>query len=566
MRRQASTNGATRHCRTHVVHAGLRFFGIGAGLGLAAATALASPAPTIITACPAVIAKPGLYEMNASVGASGSCITITAKNVTLGLNGYIVNNGAAGTGIRISKGATGAVVRGSGSAHHLENFSVGIEDQAGDAVIGDLTILNSTKVGLLLNGASTTATMLDDLYVQNVGNRSAGNGIHVTSPAGVRMDHVSVFMAGAYGILLDTGSSGSALLGITSGENQGTNIEIAGSGNLIDYCSEGYGQYGIVIEQGAGNNIVIGCSSSTFQPPSIKDAVDNNANCGSNAWFNDNFASTNQSCINNPAGGTAVSSCETISSSGRYYLTGDLASARGDCLDVTAANVGIYFADFNVSGARSGIGLHVFPAATGFLGLTGNGGSEITGFATGAEVDADGAIFEGIGADNNTDTGILVKNAQGVTLGANDGTSDGRFGYHLLGASRTLLHNSSALSNGSYGVFIEHSTGNLLDQFEDGYGGANGIAGIYLGSLSGPGAACKTRPSLANVIAHGDMSDNTKYGIVVDTGSDRNVLVNLQAKGDATFDAYDHNSNCAQNLWFYDAFTTSNNASCMSQP
>lgn len=524
----------------------------------------AAPAPIIISSCPYVIKDPGFYEMQGSVGTSGSCVTIKAKNVTLGVNGFFVNNGApgTGTGIHIVKGSTGAIIRGAASQHHLEQFAVGVQDDAGDAIIGDLIILTSTKAALVLNGKSPVATRLDDVVAES----GSGDGIVVTAPAGVRMVDTTANGFAADGILLDAGSSGSVLAGVSSAENTGTNIDIAGSGNLIVYCTEGQSQYGIVAEKGAGNNIVTACSSSSFQPPSIKDAVDKNKNCGSDAWFDDVFASTNQSCIGNPSGGVPLSSCQTISAAGGYFLTGDLTSKSGDCLDIQAANVGLFLAGHTINGGKTGTGIHVRSAATGFRGLGSSNGSEVLGFKTGIEIDADGAIFEGTGAENAADTAILVKGAKDVTLGASDGSNSERFGYRFLSTSRALLHNYSALSNGRYGVFLEHATDSLLDQFQAGNANPNGIAGIYLGcSLTGPGAPCAKHPSNGNTIAHGGIQDNTQYGLVVDRGADNNVLVNLNTANNGTDDLYDGNDNCANNLWFFDVFTTSNNASCMNQ-
>lgn len=525
----------------------------------------AAPAPIVISSCPYVITDPGFYVMQGSVGSTGGCITIEAKNVTLGVDGYFVNNGAPGTGagILIAKGATGAIVRGGAGGHNIDSFAIGIDDEAGDAIAGDLVITNSAQAALLLNGASSIATRLDDILAQG----GSGDGIDVTARAGVRMVDTSAFAFGAHGIFLDARSSGSVLGGVSSAENTGTNIDIAGSGNTVSYCGEGFGQYGIVVEKGAGNNVITGCSSSGYQPPSIEDAVDKNANCGTNAWFDDVFASANRSCIDHPSGGVPLASCQTISSSGGYFLTGDLTNKTGDCLDIRAPNVGLFLAGYTINGGKSGIGVHVRSTAAGFRGIGGRNGSEIFGFKTGIEIDADGALFDDTGAENAADTGILVKGANDVTLGANDGSNAGRFGYRFSKASRTLLHNYSALSNGAYGVFLEHATDSLLNQFEAGaQGGANGIAGIYLGcSLTGPGAACAKHPSNGNTIAHGSAAYNSEYGIAVDAGADRNVLVNLTTGGNGGDDVYDGNANCANNLWFFDVFTTSNNAACMNQ-
>jgi hypothetical protein len=258
-----------------------------------------------------------------------------------------------------------------------------------------------------------------------------------------------------------------------------------------------------------------------------------------------------------------VTTCQSIETEGNYYLGNNLVSTGDDCLVIKAADVTLDFHGHKVTGNRSGIGLHVTAAATGFRG---GGDGTIERFETGAVIEADGAYFEGVGGSNNADTGILVSGAKGVTLGVNDVAKNRRFGYRLLNASNTLIHNYSAFQNGAYGVFIENSNGSLLDQFEAGDNGANGIAGVYIGcSPNGPSNKCQSSPSLRNVVSHGSMFNNTKYGLVVDRGSDQNVLANVPAGNNPTDDFFDGNKNCADNLWFFDTFTTSNNPGCMNE-
>lgn len=262
------------------------------------------------------------------------------------------------------------------------------------------------------------------------------------------------------------------------------------------------------------------------------------------------------------ANATMIPKCKTIKKSGFYTVKKNLKSRGGDCLIVTAPNVTLFIASTSITGDGSGIGLHITNSAKGFRCF---GDSEFANFVIGIQDDADGATIEGVGADHNADTGIFVNGASNVTVGQFGAGNNGKYGLHVLSASHTMVHSYGANSNGTYGVFIEASDHSLLDQFQAGDGGANVIAGVYLGcSVSGPGGVCGSLPSPFNVVSHGSQKNN-KYGLVVDGNSNNNVLADTLENGNVNADVFDGNPNCANNLWFFDNFVTSNNPSCMNQ-
>jgi hypothetical protein len=265
-----------------------------------------------------------------------------------------------------------------------------------------------------------------------------------------------------------------------------------------------------------------------------------------------------------PANAVSIRKCVTIAKRGFYTVSKDITGKGGDCLIVTAPNVTLFLNNYNVTGTGDGIGLHIMSTATGFR--CHGGESQFTSFNIGVEDDADGATIEGEDASNNADTGIFVNGANGVTVGRSAVNNNGKYGIHVLHASHTMIHNYGANSNGGYGVFIEASHQSLFDQFQAGDGGANGIAGVFIGcSVGGPGGFCNSAPSSFNVVSHGSQDNNTHFGLVVDGGSEHNVLANTLATGNTNSDEFDGNANCDSNLWFFNVFHTSNNPSCMNQ-
>jgi len=536
---------------------------IGAAMFLAAACGAvsAAPAPIIIGACPYTISAPGFYEVQGSLTTSANCINIAAKNVTLGIDGTLINTSSqpTGTGILIEHSATGAVIVGhAGLAANINFFATGVEDKAGDATIDDIAINYSGKTGLLLAGADPVATMADDITVSG-GNQSGRTGVLVSSAYGARLSNINVGEVGGDGIVL--ASAGSLLVNAASIQNGGTDIRIEGSNNVIASCGEGYGgAYGVAIALGAKGNIITGCSTTNGQSTGRFDGYDANKKCGTNLWFGNSFKSASKACVSNsvPAGATAISGCRTISAGGKYYLSAELTTLNGDCLRVKAANVLLDFNGHVLNGKSTGTGLVVEAPATGFRGF--NGGMQT--FATGAEIDAAGAVLaEFNDVFDNAQTGVSVNTADDVSVMDVNPSMSGAIGISVFNSGRTMLASDNASQSGRAGIFLGHSSQVLLSQSS----GAGGKDGIFVGCTPPAEYAKACSGDLRDVVALSAGGDS-QYGIAVAAGANDNVIAASSGSGTTTDDVYDGNAGCAKNLWFYDSFSTTNNAACMNQP
>ncbi len=513
-----------------------------------------------ITSCGTVIGSPGLYEVKKDLTASdaGTCITITASGVTLGLAANITGVHA---GVGISVREAGVVVRGSGTDHdsvpNVSGFSIGVEDESGGNVIGDFTA-NGNDTGVIFEGPVTTRTIADNLAA----NGNSKDGIRILSPAGIRGVILSANGNGGRGYYIASGSNGSVLANFSAEDNGTTGVEIDGSSNVFRGCGVKGGTNGIIIAKGAIGNAVVDCDDDGA-PASNVEAFDKNGSCDQNAWYANEFTGKHKpACTNAAKIGQAVSACGTISNSGAYYLSKDLASNR-DCLSVTAKDVLLNLNGHGLKGrSGSGTGLRVAGTASNFRMLSAEDNG-IQNFAVAVEVDGDNATLEGLGASSNSDTGILVNGANDLTIGGFGSNANGKNGIHLVNASGFLAHNFGSNSNGSYGVFVQHSNDNVFSNFAAGNGGANGIAGLYIGcSTTGPDPKCATVPSRGNVVAHAAGALNTQYGWAIDIGSTQNVMSDLNGSGNGVFDMYEGNPTC-RNDWIFDIPGSSNAPGCL---
>lgn len=514
----------------------------------------------IITSCGTVIGAPGLYEIKTDLTASdaGTCITITASGVTLGVAGNITGI-HAGVGISIRE--AGVVVRGSGTDHttvpNIGGFSIGVEDEAGGNVIGDFSA-NGNGTGMVLEGSVTTQTIVDNV----IANGNAKDGIQILSPAGVRGAILSAENNGGRGYYIASGSNNSVLANFSAKDNGSTGVDIHGSSNTFHGCGVRGGQYGLVMAKDTTGNAAVDCDDDG-DPASIEEALDKNGSCDQNAWYANSFTGEHKPlCTGAATIGQPVRKCGAINTSGAYYLTKDL-SAR-DCLLVKAKDVILNLNGHGLKGSDGvGTGLHIMRSASNFRMLSAEDNG-IQNFAIGAQIDADNATMEGLGASGNGDTGIFVNGARNLTIGGFGGNSNGNYGIHLVNASGLLAHSFGSNSNGTYGVFVQHSNDNVFTNFAAGNGGANGIAGLYIGcSPTGPDPNCATQPNHGNVVAHAAGALNTQYGWVVDIGSKQNVMTDLNGSGNGVFDMYEGNSNCGRNDWIFDVPGTSNASGCL---
>jgi len=273
-------------------------------------------------------------------------------------------------------------------------------------------------------------------------------------------------------------------------------------------------------------------------------------------------AAANSARAAGPACGPAIASCGCIiAKPGIYKITQDLLASQGllpngDCLDIKASHVTLLTDGYAMTGAGTGIGLHVLKGSKqdfveGVKGKTSQAAQNFTTFSAwdiGVKWEGGNGILEDFQANENASVGVMLNRAGGNNI-----------------------NDYSALNNGVYGVWLQASSGNQINCSN---ARRNGNTGVYLGcSPSGPsGAGCKgVAPSNNNRIYDTDSffsaSDaNGAYGIAIDAGNGGNIVTENRSKFNPSGDLFDNNPNCGTNLWIgnnFDSVAPPANAGCL---
>lgn len=249
--------------------------------------------------------------------------------------------------------------------------------------------------------------------------------------------------------------------------------------------------------------------------------------------------------------GSTINMCGcTINSPGVYTVEADLSSTQGltsenGCIDVNASNVTLILNGHKVTGAGTGTGngVHLIPGTSNIFleaeGTDGNGHATgytyVTGWNNGVLSEARNVIADGPNAGGNT------------------------VGWNLNHARNNNVNDFGASGNTQYSVWLRRSSGNQINCSGT---SNNGIAGVYAGcSSTGPGGnTCEEEEggSTGNYIYdHGAFSSSTQqYGVAIEKGSRSNVVMDVFAGGNGVDDLFDGNTNCDNNLWRSNTFTT----------
>jgi hypothetical protein len=153
----------------------------------------------------------------------------------------------------------------------------------------------------------------------------------------------------------------------------------------------------------------------------------------------------------------AVSSCQTLSAPGNYFLTQNL-TATGDCLVIAASNVAIDLKGKTITGNGSNSGITDDGGDRDYA-IIANG--KIRGFDTGINLHSSGsAIISNINASNNGSQGVFISECcntlDSVTANNNSGTGI------VIGSDDSSLSNIQANNNGSGGIFISRCCNALI--------------------------------------------------------------------------------------------------------
>jgi hypothetical protein len=136
-----------------------RALGISAALVFLSLATAVSAGPTAISACGKTITKTGSYTLTNNLAVKkggGTCITISANNVTIDLGGYNINCNAVANanGIATSGLQSGITIR-NGFVHDCFNGVDTYTSGATGAMIDEVLALNNSNTGIAVNEKST---------------------------------------------------------------------------------------------------------------------------------------------------------------------------------------------------------------------------------------------------------------------------------------------------------------------------------------------------------------------------------------------------------------------------
>ena len=292
-----------------------------------------------ITACGTLSVPRGVYQLTADITATsgGDCITIAAPFVSLDLNGHNITGIGSGIGIHVLGGAPDALISTPSST--VSGFQTGIQfdPMAHRGFIGTNVFVFNDSTGIEIDGANN----VDGAAVLATGSAF---GLHASNSNGDSFAAAAFGPAfpgppaAATGVELD-GSSAS--FSSTSIEGTEVGLHLVTSSNTVLYVGTtpfidgpggtalwlerstdnifaGFAAEGgsggvaiklskaslrnlfasgvvvtpeIIVDAGSSQNRILGTAAGTDQ------AVDLNRTCDQNVWFDNNFISVNQPCI-----------------------------------------------------------------------------------------------------------------------------------------------------------------------------------------------------------------------------------------------------------------------------
>jgi parallel beta-helix repeat protein len=167
------------------------------------------------------------------------------------------------------------------------------------------------------------------------------------------------------------------------------------------------------------------------------------------------------------------------------------------------------------------------------------------------------SIVADLHASYNGQAGIVVKDSTGANLFNLSAIGNHQTGIWLDSSNDSTIGTASASGNGKYGMWLEESSRNTIVNCNGTSG--NGDTGILLGCPKG-GCSGNTN-SNNNRITNSGAPGNQSLGIVIEKGSDRNIVTVTHNDGNGDNDMVDRNPQCANNVWYNN--TGSGNRKCI---
>jgi parallel beta-helix repeat protein len=238
--------------------------------------------PAMIDACGCVIKNSGLFGVvSSTLSTTGttSCIVIRAKNISINLAGTSItgpNNGSsAGAGIEIDRGSSNVFIEGNGAT--ISGFEFGIENEATNVTVEDLTAKNNDEAGVHFAKASNSA--ISAVTAQNNG----GYGIWLEGSTQNKVGgNTQVLTNVLDGILIGCQAVvGTGICsGITAQSNQNTVFNVTATNNGTGNSSSG----GVTVQFNSKDNSIARSSGSGNAKADFYNHH-NAGTCGGNVFF-----------------------------------------------------------------------------------------------------------------------------------------------------------------------------------------------------------------------------------------------------------------------------------------
>jgi parallel beta-helix repeat protein len=247
-----------------------------------------------------------------------------------------------------------------------------------------------------------------------------------------------------------------------------------------------------------------------------------------------------------------ISTCGTINASGSYGLTNPIGKP-GNCIIIRASNVTLNLNKFGIVGnGKVGQGVTIVHGVKNVQVMNG----PISAWAIGIKDSGVNTHLQSLKVFNNVLRGVALVGATGSLVQNTSFPGNGSVSLFLGGTTGAIVTGNNIGGSGGYGIWVRSSSG-----FKLGHNSVrqSGIAGIFVGcTIHGILNSLVCKRSNAGTITRNQIVLSTHLGIAVDRGN-THIHVNYNRVSlSGKVDLFDSNPVCATNTWSRDIFKTHN--------
>ncbi len=382
------------------------------------------------------------YTLTENISSQGTCLTVSAANVTVDCNGYWITfstGGAIGT-------------RGV----YTNQFNTTVKNCR--ILDGNWTNADPWRAGVFFTIGA------DYGLIQNVStNVSNCHGIDINGGSGIRVVNSTGRTKEYHGIIIWTDTSNITIINSTGISNTSAGIGIYGNNNSI-YNSTGqstYDGYGFYIDS-ASNNLISGCNASSnlnhgiyLRNSTNNTLISNNATSSSSGGIVINSYSSNNTLIGNNATSNTGSGIYILAFSNNNTLLRNNATTNS----VSGQAIYIYNSSYmnlteNKATSTSSSGIYIEESSDNNT-LTSNNGTSYAAdnFGIVLGTSSNNILINNTGMNVNNGIGIYVAgSSNNNTLINNTGISSIGQGIYLFSNYNNTFINQRA--SGNLGIFM----------------------------------------------------------------------------------------------------------------